>query len=167
MLTGIAVEAFEPKSLGRCRMGRLADLSAASLQSFVIDHVEPGATVVTDAWQSYRGLAKRGYTHEPHSQRATHAAGGDAGQLQPAVHRVAALVKRWLLGTHQGVVQPRAWDHLQGGLATRMGPPVRQLWDRGWLRGFRSPERFSSRPTSLSSGGRAHDWECQLDLAPP
>lgn len=106
VLTGIAVEAFEPIGIGRCRMALLADASAASLQPFVADHVEPGATVITDAWPSYRGIVARGYGHEWHSQRATHAAGGDAGQLLPAVHRVAALAKRWLLGTHQGSVDP-------------------------------------------------------------
>ena len=29
----------------------------------------------------------------------------------PGVHRVAALVQRWLLGTHQGAVQPAKLDH--------------------------------------------------------
>ena len=29
----------------------------------------------------------------------------------PGVHRVAALIHRWLLGTHQGAVQPAQLDH--------------------------------------------------------
>jgi hypothetical protein len=29
----------------------------------------------------------------------------------PGVHRVAALIQRWLLGTHQGAVQPAKLDH--------------------------------------------------------
>lgn len=29
----------------------------------------------------------------------------------PAVHRVASLVKRWLLGTHHGAVQPDQLDY--------------------------------------------------------
>ena len=48
-LVGIAVEINEPKGLGRCRMAILADGSAASLDPFVTAHVEPGATVITDA----------------------------------------------------------------------------------------------------------------------
>ena len=32
--------------------------------------------------------------------------GWDAHELLPAVHRVASLTKRWLLGTHQGGVKP-------------------------------------------------------------
>ena len=43
VLTGIAVEVQEPKGLGRCRMGPLADASARSLHLFVTAHVEPRA----------------------------------------------------------------------------------------------------------------------------
>ena len=85
-------------------MAPLADASAASLHAFVADHVEPGATVVTDGWQGYRGLDRLGYVHDRRSQRATRARGDDPGELLPAVHRVASLAKRWLLGTHQGSV---------------------------------------------------------------
>ncbi len=104
VLTGIAVEIREPRGYGRCRMLPLADASAASLHAFVKDHVEPGTRVITDGWQGYRGLEKLGYVHERHSQRAARARGEDPGELLPAVHRVASLAKRWLLGTHQGSV---------------------------------------------------------------
>jgi transposase-like protein len=102
ILTGIAVEIHEPKGYGRCRIAPLSDASSASLHAFVSDHVEPGATVITDGWQGYRGLDKLGYCHEARSQRATRARGEDPAKLLPAVHRVASLAKRWLLGTHQG-----------------------------------------------------------------
>ena len=82
----------------------LADLSAVSLHTFVTDHVEAGARVITDGWQGYRGLEKLGYVHDRRSQRAARARGEDPGELLPAVHRVASLAKRWLLGTHQGSV---------------------------------------------------------------
>jgi transposase-like protein len=104
VLTGIAVEIHQPKGIGRCRMAPLADVSAASLHPFVADHVEPGATIITDAWQGYHGIAGLGYAHERRSQRAARARGDDPVQLLPAVHRVASLAKRWLLGTHQGSV---------------------------------------------------------------
>ncbi len=84
----------------------VADASAASLHAFVTDHIEPGATVITDAWQGYRGLAELGYLHDRRSQRAARARGQDPSELLPAVHRVASLAKRWLLGTHQGSVEP-------------------------------------------------------------
>jgi hypothetical protein len=60
--------------------------------------------VITDAWQGYRGLDAKGYVHERRSQAAARARGDDPGELLPAVHRVASLAKRWLLGTHQGSV---------------------------------------------------------------
>jgi transposase-like protein len=104
VLTGIAVEIREPRGYGRCRMLPLADASAASLHAFVKDHVEPGTRVITDGWQGYRGLEKLGYIHERRSQRAAQARGEDPGELLPAVHRVASLAKRWLLGTHHGSV---------------------------------------------------------------
>ena len=78
----------------------------ASLHPFVTDHVEPGATVFTDGWQGYHGLERLGYVHARRSQRAARARGEDTGELLPAVHRVASLAKRWLLGTHQGSVEP-------------------------------------------------------------
>jgi hypothetical protein len=61
--------------------------------------------VITDGWQGYRGLDRLGYTHVRRSQRAVRARGENAGQLLPAVHRLASLAKRWLLGTHQGSVE--------------------------------------------------------------
>jgi transposase-like protein len=104
VLTSIAVEIREPKGIGRCRMAVLADGSSASLHPFVTGHVRPGATVITDAWMGYHGLAGLGYIHRRRSQRAARARGEDPGELLPAVHRVASLAKRWLLGTHQGSV---------------------------------------------------------------
>jgi len=112
-LVGIAVEVKEPKGIGRCRMAILADGSAASLHPFVTGHVTPGATVITDAWMGYHGLARLGYVHQRRSQRAARARGDDPGELLPAVHRVASLAKRWLLGTHQGSVDQ---THLQSYL---------------------------------------------------
>src|SRR6266496_3966783 len=94
-------------------MAPLTDASAASLHAFVADHVEPGARVITDAWQGYRGLEGLGYVHDRHSQRAARARGEDPGKLLPGVHRVASLAKRWLLGTHQGSVDEA---HLQSYL---------------------------------------------------
>jgi len=102
-LVGIAVEVHEPKGIGRCRIAPLGDGSGESLLPFVMDNVEPGSTVVTDAWQGYAGLHKLGYDHERYSQRAARAQGNDE-DLLPGPHRIAALAKRWLLGTHQGSV---------------------------------------------------------------
>ena len=112
-LVGVAVEVQEPKGIGRCRMALLADGSSASLHPFVTGHVAQDATVITDAWMGYHGLARLGYAHQRRSQRAARARGDDPGELLPAVHRVASLAKRWLLSTHQGSVDE---THLQSYL---------------------------------------------------
>lgn len=103
-VVGIAVEVDDPKGLGRCRMQILADASAASLHAFVTACVEPGSKVITDGWKGYEGLKKLGYLHESRNQMAARRRGDDPGGLLPAVHSVASLAKRWLLGTHQGSV---------------------------------------------------------------
>jgi transposase-like protein len=112
-LVGVAVEVTPPRGLGRCRMGIVLDASAASLHPFVTAHVEPGTTVITDAWQGYSGIEELGYTRDRRSQRAARRRGDDPYALLPAVHRVASLAKRWLLGTHQGSVDDA---HLQSYL---------------------------------------------------
>jgi hypothetical protein len=98
-LVGIAIERFKPKGFGRCRMALLADASAKSLSQFLADNVDPGANIVSDGWAPYVPATKGQYRHTrlvvPKTQ---------ASALLPGVHRVAALAKRWLLGTHQGSV---------------------------------------------------------------
>ncbi len=94
----IAVQAEGP-AIGRIRMRVIPDASADSLHGFVRDCVEPGSTLHTDGWQGYAGLGKAGYDHEITRR------GKDprqAGKLLHRVHRAISLLKRWLLGTHQG-----------------------------------------------------------------
>jgi len=98
-LVGVAVERIEPRGFGRCRMGLLSDASTDSLRAFLIDHVQEGATVVTDGWQPYRKATRDMYVHE-----RIVAPGPQASELLPGVHRIASLAQRWLLGTHQGAV---------------------------------------------------------------
>ena len=104
VLTGIAVEVRDPKGIGRCRMMPLVDASFGSLHGFVRSSVEPGTTVITDGWKGYEGLARAGYIHDRRSQRAARIRGEDPLALLPAVHRIASLTKRWILGTHQGSI---------------------------------------------------------------
>jgi transposase-like protein len=96
----IAAEA-EGKAIGRVRMGVIEDASAGSLQGFVQDCIEPGSTIHTDGWPGYTGLQEKGYDHEVTPLRGRPK---DASRLLPRVHRIASLLKRWILGTHQGAV---------------------------------------------------------------
>lgn len=98
----IAVGAEEDgPGIGRIRMRRIADASAQSLMPFVQDSVAAGSIVHTDGWLGYLPLEGKGYDH-----RITFLKGANKtpSQLMPRVHRVISLLKRWLLGTHQGAV---------------------------------------------------------------
>lgn len=106
----IAVEVPAPRGLGRVRLRRVPDVSGDSLVPFVCDVVEPGSVVLTDGWGGYNTLPEHGYTRK----RMVISSSGDPAHVSmPGVHRVASLLKRWLLGTHQGSVGP---DHLQAYL---------------------------------------------------
>jgi transposase-like protein len=85
--------------IGRARLVLIPDSTAVTLISTVEDLVERGSNVVTDGLSSYSGLSAAGYNHT--ISRYTPQVGRN---LLPHVHRVAALLKRWLLGTHQGSV---------------------------------------------------------------
>lgn len=122
-LVGVAVEVRQPKGYGRCRMALLGDASAGSLHPFVTAHVADGATVVTDSWNGYHGIAELGYAHARHSQRAARRRGEDPGGLLPGVHRIASLAKRWLLGAHQGSVEAAHLQALPRRVRVPLQPP--------------------------------------------
>jgi transposase-like protein len=106
-LIAVAVEELGPRT-GRIRMRRIPDASADSLQAFIQDAVEPGSLLHTDGFLSYDRLEKHGYRH-----RITFLKGRkeSAADLLPHVHRVVSLLKRWLLGTHQGAVSRAHLDY--------------------------------------------------------
>jgi len=107
-LVAVAVEILAPKGFGRIRLRRIEEGSEEHLLPFVKDVVEPGAEVHTDGSAAYRSLTKAGYKHD-----RTVMLGSDvpAHTSMPGVHRVAALIQRWILGTHHGAVQPDQLDY--------------------------------------------------------
>jgi len=72
-----------------------------SLHGFIRENIEPGSVVVTDGWLAYRELA--GYDHEVF---VISKSDQDGQELLPRVHQVMGLLKRWLMGTHQGAIAP-------------------------------------------------------------
>lgn len=93
---------------GRARLTRVARATKDSLEAFVTEAIRPGSGVRTDGWNVYTGLPALGYRHLPINVSAS---GEPASTSMPHVHRVFALLKRWLLGTHQGSVAPHQLDY--------------------------------------------------------
>lgn len=89
------------KGIGRIRMRRIPDASAESLIPFVKEVVETESVILTDGWEAYGKLKEEGFIHRP---RVISGSRKTASTLLPRIHRGASLLKRWLLGTHQGRV---------------------------------------------------------------
>jgi transposase-like protein len=106
-LVAIAAE-IRGARIGRIRMKRIPDASADALMGFVREVVAKGSAIVSDGLQSYRALPEAGYRHQ---RRVIEGSGKEAHAVLPRVYRVAALLKRWLLGTHQGAVHREHLDY--------------------------------------------------------
>jgi transposase-like protein len=96
------------RGIGRIRMRRIPDASGETLHRFVTDAVAPRSRVHTDGWAGYAGLRQKGYRHAVTVLADRETA---AMELLPRIHRVASLLKRWLLGTHHGAVSPAHLDY--------------------------------------------------------
>jgi transposase-like protein len=107
VLIVLAVEMLQPKGFGRIRLRRIETDADISVIPFVQASIEPGATIKTDGSAAYRSLKSLGYGHQRNVMLGSDAA---AHISMPGVHRVASLIKRWILGTHQGSVQPAHLD---------------------------------------------------------
>jgi transposase-like protein len=104
VLVLIAVEDREgtkQKGIGRIRLRIIPDASGSTLEDAVETMVEPGSTIRTDGWNGYNGLQGKGFSHIV----VKHQENEPGHDPTPLVHRIASLLKRWLLGTHQGGAQ--------------------------------------------------------------
>ena len=90
-------------------MSRIPNASKNNLQGFIRQVIEPGSVVHTDGLPAYRGLEALGYEHD--ITVLLNKGRNAASRLLPRVHRIAALLKRWLLGTHQGAVSREHLDY--------------------------------------------------------
>jgi len=108
VLVIIAAEEFGP-NIGRIRLARIPDGSSHHLYRFIQGAVAEGSSVHTDGWKPYQGLDRLGYRHA--ASKLQGQGRNAATELLPRVHRVASLLKRWLLGTHQGAIAPEHLDY--------------------------------------------------------
>ncbi len=87
------------------RLRSIPDVTKTSLHGFIAQVIAPGSTVRTDGLPAYLGM--NGYVHDRQIQR--HQERGE--HLLPRVHRVISLLKRWLLGSHQGAISHKHLDY--------------------------------------------------------
>jgi transposase-like protein len=98
------------KQIGRVRFKCIDSATAENLIPFIQDNVTQGSTIISDGWKGYKPLPLKkegmegGYFHEV---KTVSGSGEQAHELLPHVHMVDSLLKRWLMGTHQGKVSPK------------------------------------------------------------
>jgi transposase-like protein len=138
------------KGIGRIRLVRPANGSAAELEAFVMSAIEPGSEVETDGNRSYTGLGRLGYRHQV---SLTKAASGDDEKMLPRAHRVASLLKRWLLGTHQGAVRATHLDYYLDEFAFRFNRRTSRSRGKLFLRLLQHAVQVGPAPYESLVGG--------------
>lgn len=93
----VAVEKTK-HGIGRIRFKPIPDASAKTLESAIAELVDPGSTIRTDGWKGYVNLRLKGFDHKV----LVHPKQEPGDDPTPSVDLVTSLLKRWLLGTHQG-----------------------------------------------------------------
>jgi len=99
------------KGMGRIRLAKLPNNDGPSIVGFVCNNVVTESTIVSDGEWAYRSLTALGYGH----RRIIRAGNAEL----PRVHRIAALLKRWLLGTFQGRASDKQLGHYLDEFAFR------------------------------------------------
>jgi transposase-like protein len=94
----VLVEESEPGTCGRVRLEVVDSGGQEHLTPPVKDNVERGSTVRTDGWQGYSGLEQEGFETDVRKLQG----GPSAAEELPLVHRVAALLKRFVEGVLHG-----------------------------------------------------------------
>ena len=114
VLVLVAVEGDSAKKLGRVRFRIINSHASANIKPFIKDYIEEGSTIVTDGLNSYDFLDsdKSNYKHERYVLSGKIKRKDGESNLEH-IHLVISLLKRWLLGTHQGSVTP---EHMAGYL---------------------------------------------------
>lgn len=116
------------EGIGRIRLRRVPDTKFASLNKFVQEEIELGSEIVTDGHKGYLEISGLGYRHSPTPTKKSKEM---SNMVSGRAHRVAALLKRWLLGMHQGRVSRAQLEHYLEEFTFRFNR--RRSVDRGML----------------------------------
>ena len=95
------------KQIGRVRFRCIESAEAENLIPFIRENVAQGSTIITDGWSGYKPLPLQKEGHQGgylHEVKTVSGSGNQAHELLPHVHMVDSLLKRWLMGTHQGKI---------------------------------------------------------------
>ena len=133
------------EGIGRIRLRPIPNTSREHLMGFVQSVVTRGSLVVTDGLPVYMNLTQLGYIHLPRPQNKSE----DADKLLPRVHRVSSLLKRWLLGVHQGSFSKRQLAYYLDEFTFRFNR--RLSANRGWLFYRLAQQAMLAEPVSLRS----------------
>ena len=88
-------EEINVRKTGRLRLAKIPKATTEVLSGFIENNIEKSSKIISDAWTGYTGLDKQEYEIQNPSVKD-----GDE-EILPNVHRIASLLKRWLLGTRQ------------------------------------------------------------------
>lgn len=134
----IAIETLGHRRFGRVRLTVAPGFGRRTLHQYIKDNIECGSTMMTDGLSGYVGIERAGYTHDTSMlrNRSTPAHAG-----MPGVRLVASLLRRRLLGTHQGRIEPEklpsyTWmsspSASTGAGAQASGRPSAGSWKAPW-----------------------------------
>jgi transposase-like protein len=138
---------------GRIRMSIVPDASADSLISFIQDSVTEGSLIRTDGWSGYGPLPRHGYQHHRTSLRGT---GLPPHVAMPRVHRVAALLKRWWLGTYHGAISEPHLDYYLDEFTFRFNRRTSRARGLLFYRLLQQAVELEPQPYHQIRGGKNH-----------
>lgn len=105
-IIAVAVE-INGRKTGRIRLAKIPNATSEALNRFIENNIEKSSKIVSDSWTGYAGLDKLGYEHKIQNLSMKD---GDE-EILPNVHRIASLLKRWLLGTHQSYLNKNKLEY--------------------------------------------------------
>ena len=105
------------KQIGRVRFKCIESATSDNLMGFIENNIEHGSTVITDGWSGYAPLSDS--ENYDHVKKPILGSGKEAHELLPHVHMIDSLLKRWMLGTHQGRISSKHLEYYLDEFAFR------------------------------------------------